>query len=373
MYAISFLQGMVFYASVATLYRQAAGLSVFEISVTESVCTALTLLLELPWGVAADRIGYRRTLIVCNALYFFSKLVFWRAAGFAAFLTERVLLAVVLSGLSGVDSSVVYLSAGGQSQRAFGLWGALGTAGALVSAAVCAAAVGENYRLAGLLTAFSYGAAALLTLGLVEVKPQAHEARPSWRRTLGVLRETLRNRRLLLLAVSFALLGEAAHWVTVFLGQLQYARAGISPRMIAALFLPATLCELAGVLSAPLTERLGGRTLGAAAFAACGAACLALAATANAGLSVFCVLLMTACAHLVSPLGGRLQNDAVLSGDRATALSMAALVGDGLMVALDLAFGALAQRALGAAMGFGALLCALALAAFLGALKIGRG
>lgn len=372
MYAISFFQGMVFYASVATLYRQAAGLSVFEISMTESVCTALMLLLELPWGVAADRIGYRRTLIICNALYLVSKLVFWRAAGLAAFLTERVLLAVVLSGLSGVDSSVLYLSAGGQSQRAFGLYGAMSTAGALLSATVCAVAVGENYRLAGLLTVFSYGAAALLTFGLCEVKPQAREARPSWRRSLGVLRETLRNRRLLLLALSFALLGEAVHWVTVFLGQLQYARAGIPVRLIAALFLPATLCELAGVLSDPLTRRIGGRALGAAAFTVCGGACLLLAATESAGLSVGCVLLMTACGRLAAPLGEKLQNDAVLSGDRATALSMAALAGEGLSVLLDLAFGALAQRNLGAAMGLGALLCALGAAAFARAARLKR-
>ena len=41
MYAISFFQGVVFYSSIATLYRQAAGLSVFQITLIGSISLAL--------------------------------------------------------------------------------------------------------------------------------------------------------------------------------------------------------------------------------------------------------------------------------------------------------------------------------------------
>lgn len=58
MYAISCLQGMVFYGPIATLYRQAQGVTVFEITLIESISLVLCLLLELPWGIIADRIGY---------------------------------------------------------------------------------------------------------------------------------------------------------------------------------------------------------------------------------------------------------------------------------------------------------------------------
>ena len=57
MLTISCLQGMVFYSSIATLYRQAAGIGVFQISVIECLSMALSLLLEFPWGVVAERIG----------------------------------------------------------------------------------------------------------------------------------------------------------------------------------------------------------------------------------------------------------------------------------------------------------------------------
>ena len=65
LYAMALLQGMVFYAPVATLYRQARGVSLFEITLIESMSLALCLLLEVPWGWLADRMGYRRTMIGC--------------------------------------------------------------------------------------------------------------------------------------------------------------------------------------------------------------------------------------------------------------------------------------------------------------------
>ena len=121
MLCISLLQGMVFYGSIATLYRENAGIGIFEITIIESVSLVMSLAMELPWGLLADRIGYKTTMVVCSVLFFISKLIFWKADSFGAFLAERLLLAVVVSGLSGVDASVLYLSAGeDRSQRVFG-------------------------------------------------------------------------------------------------------------------------------------------------------------------------------------------------------------------------------------------------------------
>ena len=110
MYAISLLQGMVFYGPVATLYRQQQGVSVFQITVIESISLILCILMEIPWGVIADKIGYKRTMVFCCSLYFISKIVFWQAAGFGWFLAERIMLSVVVSGLSGVDARIIYIS-----------------------------------------------------------------------------------------------------------------------------------------------------------------------------------------------------------------------------------------------------------------------
>ena len=52
MYAIELLQGMVFYGPIATLYRQAQGVTVFEITVIESIST--DWLTFTAWGKTAE-------------------------------------------------------------------------------------------------------------------------------------------------------------------------------------------------------------------------------------------------------------------------------------------------------------------------------
>lgn len=70
MYVIIFLQGFVFYGPVATLYRQARGLSMPEIFLIESISWILVIILEVPWGWFSDKFGYKKTLIFVNALFF---------------------------------------------------------------------------------------------------------------------------------------------------------------------------------------------------------------------------------------------------------------------------------------------------------------
>ena len=156
MYAIALLQGMVFYGPVATLYREAQGVSIAQITLIESISLALCILLEVPWGVLADKLGYKRTMIGCCLLYFLSKIVFWQADGFGGFLLERVMLSVVIAGMSGVDTSILYLSCGKEdSQQVFGWYNTLQTAGLLIAALTFSLFIGDNYALAGGLTVFS--------------------------------------------------------------------------------------------------------------------------------------------------------------------------------------------------------------------------
>ena len=221
MYAIALLQGMVFYGPIATLYRQAAGVSVFQITLIESISLALALALEVPWGILADRIGYRRSMILCCGLYFLSKIVFWQADGFGGFLAERLMLSVVCAGLSGLDVSILYLSCPEQeSHRVFGIYNNLGMAGLLAASAVYAVFVGENYRLAGLLTVFSYGAAAVLALFLREVRSsQPRTASHQLADFAALLKQLARSPRLLLLVLAAAFLNEAHQTITTFLNQ----------------------------------------------------------------------------------------------------------------------------------------------------------
>lgn len=366
MYAISFFQGMVFYASIATLYRRAAGLNVFQITLIESISMALTLLFEIPWGVVADRIGYRRTMISCGILYFISKIIFWRAQDFAGFLCERVLLAIVCAGLSGVDTSILYLSCEKkESQHVFGIYNGLGSVGLLAAAAVYSVFIGDNYRMAGFLTVISYGIAAALGFGIKETRTPKGRETVSLKASTDILKNTFQNRRLLMLILAAAFLGEVNQTITVFFNQLQYTKAGMPDSVISGMYILVTLSGTAGMLSASLTKWLKPRLFGALLFTIGGFSCLVLAFTENPVLSVLGVLWIRVSFSLMSPLQTKLQNELLVTEDRATALSMNALVMDLMAVFTNLIFGKLADYRLSAAMCFGGILCAFGMILYL--------
>ena len=359
LWGIALLQGMVFYAPVATLYRQAAGLGIFHITVIESISLWLTICLEIPWGWVADRIGYRKTMLSCCGLYFVSKAVFWQAEGFCGFLLERVLLSVVCAGLSGVDSSMLYLSCGEKdSHRAFGIYESLGQVGLLLSAGIYALWVGENYRLAAFLTVLSYGAAAILSLGLQEVSPGSGEqSGKSSGNIWTVLKGQLGNPRLLIFLIAIGLFNETHQIVTVFLNQLQYVRAGMSHMQISAAYMLVNALALLGVFSARLSNWLGMKLFGAALLGLAAVCCLLLGLFPLPLISVPAVMALRVCYGLMQPMQLELQNRMVTGKDRATALSINAVVLDSLGIFLNLLYGRIAEIRLDLALYLGAALC----------------
>lgn len=354
---IGFLQGMVFYAPVATLYRQAAGIGIFEITLIESISLALTILLEIPWGIAADRIGYRKTMLICCGLFFISKIIFWQAEDFCAFQLERILLAVVCSGLSGVDTGMLYESCcQGNSRSVFGIYECLQQMGLLLAAAVTSLWVGSNYRMAGLLTVFSYGIAAILAFFLQEIK-SANFRKVTLGASWGVLSAQLKNRKLLFFLIGIALINETHQAITVFLNQLHYTRIGMTVGMISAAYIILSLAGLTGVFSSRLSDRMGEKQAGYGLSIGSFLCCIVLAVTRNIGISVAAVIGLRIFHSLMQPLQLEYQNRQLQTEYRATALSMNAAFMSGIGVLLNLVFGYAADADLTAAILMGAGMC----------------
>ena len=355
LFAVYFLQGMVFYGPVATLYRQAAGLDLLQIGVIESISMALMLALEVPWGVAADRLGHRRTIVLCAFLLAVSKVLFWRAESFGGFLAERLLLSVAFAGLSGCDSAYLYACCGaGDHRKAFSRWEAVQTAGLLLASLIWPL-LGGRYRLAALLTVGTYTAAALLTLGLAEPKggheEQIREPLP--------LRKALRGTLALApLLLAFCLVSETAQMVTVFLGQLQFLRAGIGQGWFGVLQAAVVVAGLLGGLSHRLSGRLGERRAGTFLMAGAALACLAMAALPLPLLAAAGVVALRGAQSLLAPLSNAIQNDRAAPGGRAAQLSCNAMLLDGGGLWLYPAFGALADRGVEQALLLGGICCA---------------
>lgn len=362
LWGIALLQGMVFYAPVATLYRQATGLGIFHITLIESISLWLTICLEIPWGWLADWIGYRKTIWSCCGLYFISKIIFWQAEGFWGFLLERILLSIVCAGLSGVDSSMLYLSCGEQdSHRAFSIYESLGQLGLLLSAGIYALWVGDNYRFAAFLTVLSYGAAAILSLGLQEVhRESASESSVNTRKMWMVMKRQLGNPRLMLLLIAVALFNESHQTITVFLSQLQYVRAGMSHQEITAAYVLVNTVALLGGFSAKLSNKAGMKRMGMGLILLAAFACLLLGLLPVPLLSVLAVMLLRVCFALIQPMQIERQNRMTTGKDRATALSINAVVMDGLGIFLNLLYGRLAEIRLEKALYLGAISCGIA-------------
>lgn len=365
MYAIVLLQGMVFYGPIATLYRQASGVSIFQITLIESISYFLCILLELPWGIVADKIGYKKTMCFCCSLYFISKLVFWKADGFAGFLLERILLSVVIAGLSGVDTSILYLSCSkGESQKVFGICNCLGTVGMLTASFVFSVFVGENYSVAALLTAISYGLAALLSFFLSEVKSE--ETRKFCLSEFQtIFSRIIKNKSLILFLVAVAFLSQTHQTITVFLNQIQYEKCGMSASNIGFVYIVITLIGTLSVFSDAFTRKSGVKNAGIVFYIISFAACFLLVFTNSAIISVCAVLLLNLIDSLFQPFQAEQQNKQVLSNIRATELSIYAIIIDSICAGTSVLFGALAKFSLEAAFLFGAALSLAGLALFM--------
>lgn len=373
MYAISFLQGLVFYVSIATLYRRECGLTVFQITLIESICSILCVALEVPWGMLAERIGYKKTLAVCSFLSFAAKFVFWIADGFSMFLLERIILAVVISGLSGVDSSIIYISCGEEkAHRVFGRYSALGSAGLFVSSAIFTLLPEGSYRLSAFLTMIAYGLAAVLALFVAEVRVKP-EKPVSPLRSLRVAIENFRSMRgLAPLLLFMVLFFETIHNVTVFFNQLQYARAGANMRVIGAALIIGSVCEMSGVFSEKLAKKLGERRFGLALIALCAVDCAAMAFSANLIMSIAAISFMFAASALLGPLVSVMENRMITTDDRATMLSLNSMITNCLAVPLNLTLGWSADIGLPVSMAMCAVLIAGAGIAFILSANIRR-
>lgn len=366
LYAISFLQGLVFYGPVATLYRQAAGVSVFEITIIESISLVLCIALEMPWGILADRIGYKNTMIISCVVYFLSKAVFWKADGFGGFLLERVMLSVVMAGVSGCDISILYLSSKeGESQKVFGIYQSLSMAGLLTASLTYSLLIGENYRLAGFLTMVFYGIAAILAFGLKEVKDKG-EKKKRRSQFFHTFLEVMRDRYFLLGMVGITFLEETNQTITVFLNQLQYVKCGITPRTMGLFYILVTAAGMTGMWSFGLKNKMGTLKTGCVLFLLSCLSCLILYKTNSGALSVLCMVALRLAASLFAPLKAELQNGRITSAERATVLSIYAVIGEAAGVGTNLLFGRAAAANLSYAMLCGAMLTALGCGLFVG-------
>ena len=359
MYMISLLQGMVFYGPIATLYRQAQGIDFFQISIIESILMILCLILEIPWGIIGDRIGYKKTMVICCFLYFASKIIFWKATDFTMFLLERIVLGISISGISGIDVSIIYLSCHDDSQKFFGIYNSLGMIGLLFAAIVFSVCIGDNYSLAAFLTVVSYGISAILSLCLVDVHPHTIKKFSIMSACMSI-KDVLCNRSLFMFLLAIAFLTEIHQTITVFLSQLQYEKSGMNDTMMGMVYVIMTVAGMGGFYSSKISRRIGQKCLIDLTCLLFMVSCLILAISQSVLLSIISILVLNVSFAFFTPLQMKLQNQNIHTENRATMLSIHTMLMNIVALIINLVFGYCGRIDICYAFVFGMIMAGLA-------------
>ncbi len=345
MYIITFLQGLVVYSTIATLYRQSRGLSLADFALIESFSFVFTLLFEIPFGFIGDSIGYKKTLVIANGFYFLSKIVFWKAYGFNMFLLERLLLSLAIAGLSGIDMSILYLSSDkNQTQKVFGLYATFGTAGMLVSSGLFTLFFANNYDGCAVSTMIFYGLAFVLSLFIDETKQKDKTTEKITINNLkSIILSTLKDYKFLMILLSVSLITQASWTVSVMLNQGKYVSLGISEQKMGII---AIVISTAGLFSASIkffTDRYGYKkimTLICVILASCS---LLMGYTKIGVIAILCNFLIDLSYSLFAPMINEIENKQITINDRATQLSVYAMVIDVYSILLNVVLSKVAE------------------------------
>ena len=317
-YVLAFLQGLVFYSSIATLYRTSHNLSLYEMGIIESCFYVFIIVFEIPWGMLCDRIGYKKTMLIANIFYFVSKIVFWKANGFGMFLLERLLLALAVSGLSGCDMSLLYLSTEkDKSTAVFGKNAMFGVVGMVVASLMFTFVFKSNMELAAFATIFPFVLNFILTFFLHDY-PVDKQEKMEFKNIFKFFKS---NKTMLYVLMASVLLTETAHTLTIFYNQLQYERVNVPIAYYGIIFVGLQLLGTTSGLLGKLTAKYSKEKIASTLFLA-GAICsLGLYYSKDIVSTVVYLMILTCVEVMYMPILTTIENENVNESNRATILS----------------------------------------------------
>ena len=356
---IDFLQGLVFYGPVAILYRQSRGISLNDIFIIETIFVILIFLFEVPWGYIADKIGYKKTLVISYFMLFFSQVIFYLAHSFQGFLLQRSILAISSAGISGCDSALIYSSVEDKdSNKAFGYYNAAGTAGYFIASLGSSLIVSHSLDLTVLFTIIPYCISFFLSFFLLNTNVKVEKEEQIG--FIDSFKSLRANKSIFIFVISVALISESTHSVCVFLNQPMYLRSGISMKYFG---LISAFMQVACLLSArayKMNEKVGTKKLYIVLISMIIVANIVLIYIKSWILVVAMIFLIEGAFAITQPLSSTIQNRSINSPNRATLLSTYAMIGDVFASFSNLVVGKASDYSLNTAIGACAVLNILA-------------
>ncbi len=90
------------------MFWQDNGLDTFEVFVLQAVFAVAVVVLEVPTGMVADRVGKRTSLLLGQVVVALGSVLYALGTGFWSFLGAEVTLAIGMTLLSGADAALLY-------------------------------------------------------------------------------------------------------------------------------------------------------------------------------------------------------------------------------------------------------------------------
>jgi MFS family permease len=240
------------------------------------------------------------------------------------FFLERVLLSLSLAGISGCDIALIYSSIKEEeSEKVFGIYSAFATGGYLIASVMYGIIVKQSMDSTAFYTIIPYAAAAVLTLFIKDVKVD-HKEKPKFKQSL---LSALKNKSVIILVISFALINEVVQVVGVFLNQSQYLRSGIDIKYFGILAVVMQIVKLISVKAYKVSAKLGNNRSIEILYIIIAICCTILVFTSNAILTILSIMLIFGSAAIISPIVLNIENKSINTPNRATLLSIFSMFG----------------------------------------------
>ncbi|HEY6201138.1 MAG TPA: MFS transporter [Candidatus Binatia bacterium] len=327
------LRFALFPIPVITLFwKDQIGMSLTEIMWLQSIFGATAVVCEFPSGYVADRLGYRRSLVIGAGFWLAGWIAYALGATFAGIALAEILLGVGLAFISGADSALLYVSVeGGESSDRYRAWEGRVRATSQASEAASAAVGGWLYSIAPRLPFWLQIPVAAANLGVIAALYDVHplegatrtsHLRRAWHIVAHALVRHARLRASMALSVALGI----STYIAVWLIQPWMQRRGIAPAWFGPLWAAAHLWLAAvSLANARVAQTLGVAPVLLGCSVLAGASYLALALGSSAVAVVFYLGFMTVRGLQGPLLAGALQADAPPE-DRASVLSLNALL-----------------------------------------------
>ncbi len=257
-YLFRLLATSYLYVPIFMLFQEARGLSFFQRLALGGIYSAVVILVEVPTGVFADRLGRRRSMIAGALAMAISCIIAFQASSFGWFAIAEIFAAMSLALCSGADSAYLYdllhhHGRGHEYSRRESSASAMHLLGSAIAFAGGGLFAAIDLSLPYVITAFVAAAAAAVAFlldddlhrhrALTAARPAAAQLHSWWRDALSALRLVRGNRRLAWLvgysAVVFTLLRATIYVYQPYLDQRGFGTAEIG-LLFAAMYIVAS-------------------------------------------------------------------------------------------------------------------------------------